>query len=86
MNRPFKTKIIGSVLALCFTSSALVAEAQIEHKSIPPEQLEFFEKNIRPVLVQHCYECHSEEKGKSKGELTLDTRDGIRAGGGSRQA
>jgi len=30
---------------------------------------------------RHCYECHSEEKGKSKGELTLDTRDGIRVGG-----
>jgi hypothetical protein len=81
MNRPLKTKIIGSLVALCFTSTSLVANAQIEHKSIPPEQLEFFEKNIRPVLVQHCYECHSEEKGKSKGELTLDTRDGIRAGG-----
>jgi hypothetical protein len=48
---------------------------------ITPEQLEFFEKKIRPVLVEHCYDCHSEEKGKSKGELTLDSRDGIRAGG-----
>ncbi len=33
------------------------------------------------MLVTHCYECHSEEKGKNKGELTLDTRDGVRAGG-----
>src|SRR5436305_1137801 len=24
-----------------------------------PAQLEFFEKKIRPVLVEHCYKCHS---------------------------
>jgi hypothetical protein len=81
MNRPIKTQLIGRALVLSFVSAMLSANAQIEHKSITPEQLEFFEKNIRPVLVQHCYECHSEEKGKNKGELTLDTRDGIRAGG-----
>jgi len=46
-----------------------------------PDQIEFFENKIRPVLVKNCYDCHSEEKGKNKGELTLDTRDGIRAGG-----
>ena len=68
-----------AVLALALSTAA--SRAQVAHKSITPEQLEFFEKNIRPVLVEHCYDCHSEEKGKSKGELTLDTRDGIRAGG-----
>lgn len=50
-------------------------------KPIPPDQLEFFEKKIRPVLVEKCYDCHSEEGGKIKAELALDTRDGIRAGG-----
>jgi hypothetical protein len=67
------------MLSLACVSAA--AHAQVAHKSITPEQLEFFEKNIRPVLVERCYECHSEEKGKNKGELTVDTRDGIRAGG-----
>lgn len=41
----------------------------------------FFESKIRPVLVEHCYECHSAESGKSKGGLLLDTKNGIRAGG-----
>ncbi len=41
----------------------------------------FFEAKIRPVLVKHCYECHSMESGKSKGGLMLDTKQGIRAGG-----
>src|SRR5690348_385562 len=41
----------------------------------------FFESKIRPVLVKHCYECHSVESGKSKGGLQLDTKLGIRSGG-----
>ncbi|MFO1485021.1 MAG: PSD1 and planctomycete cytochrome C domain-containing protein [Verrucomicrobiaceae bacterium] len=41
----------------------------------------FFEAKIRPVLVKHCYECHSTESGKSKGGLMLDTKAAIRAGG-----
>lgn len=41
----------------------------------------FFESKIRPVLVEHCYECHSTESGKSKGGLLLDTKHGIRSGG-----
>ncbi len=45
------------------------------------EQLAFFEKKIRPVLVDNCYKCHSAEAEKVKGGLTLDTRDGTRKGG-----
>jgi hypothetical protein len=45
------------------------------------EQLAFFEKKIRPVLVGQCYQCHSEESKKEKGGLLLDTREGIRKGG-----
>lgn len=45
------------------------------------EDVTFFESKIRPVLVKQCYECHSVESGKSKGGLTLDTKQGIRSGG-----
>lgn len=45
--------------------------------------LEFFEKRIRPTLVAHCYECHSEKSKIVQGGLYLDTRDGIRRGGDS---
>lgn len=46
------------------------------------EQLAFFEKKIRPVLIEQCYSCHSIEKPeKVKAELLLDTRDGLRTGG-----
>ena len=45
--------------------------------------LEFFEKKIRPVLVKHCYECHSAKSKAIKGALLLDTRVGTRKGGES---
>lgn len=47
------------------------------------EQAAFFEKKIRPVLVDQCYSCHSAKAEKLKGGLSLDTRDGLRAGGDS---
>jgi hypothetical protein len=49
----------------------------------PPDaqSIEFFEMKIRPILVQHCYQCHSAEAKKVKSGLLLDTRDGIRKGG-----
>ena len=46
-------------------------------------QLDFFEKNIRPVLSGSCYECHSQESKKLKGGLLLDTREGLLQGGES---
>jgi hypothetical protein len=45
--------------------------------------VEFFEKKVRPVLVQHCYKCHSAGAKKRKGGLALDTRDAARKGGDS---
>jgi hypothetical protein len=41
----------------------------------------FFESKVRPVLVEHCYECHSREK--TKGGLALDTKQGWEKGGNS---
>ena len=45
--------------------------------------LEFFEKKIRPVLVERCYKCHSAESEKLRGNLHLDTPEGIKKGGES---
>jgi hypothetical protein len=42
-----------------------------------PEGLEYFEANIRPLLVNHCLECHGEDK---QGGLHLDTRAAMLAG------
>jgi len=47
------------------------------------EGIAFFESKIRPVLVEHCYKCHSVGAAKPKGGLLLDSRKTIRAGGDS---
>src|SRR6516225_6998665 len=46
-----------------------------------PEQIEFFEKRIRPVIATHCSECHGE--GRAKGGLRLTTGETLRRGGDS---
>src|SRR5687768_10214134 len=45
------------------------------------EDLEFFEKRVRPVLVERCFECHSGESDKLQGNLRLDSREAVLAGG-----
>ncbi len=47
-------------------------------RAITPEEAEFFEKQIRPVLVEQCYKCHGPEK--QKGDLRLDSRAALLKG------
>src|SRR6185503_1791705 len=42
---------------------------------------EFFEKKVRPVLAERCYECHSHQAKKLKANLHLDSREGMLKGG-----
>lgn len=44
-------------------------------------RLEFFEKKIRPLLVDNCYNCHSANTN-SRGGLRVDDRNGLLVGGG----
>ena len=60
---------------LIFTAAALFCLCfSINAEPFPAEQIEFFESSIRPVLAEHCVECHSAQKAES--ELRLDHRDG----------
>jgi len=45
--------------------------------------IDFFEKRIRPVLVEQCYSCHSRAANKERGGLLVDSRDALRKGGGN---
>lgn len=45
------------------------------------EALEFFEKRIRPILADNCYNCHSADN-KAAGGLRVDDRNGLLTGGG----
>jgi hypothetical protein len=46
-------------------------------------QVAYFERHIRPLLVSHCYSCHSVRAKKRKGGLRLDSRAGWVTGGDS---
>jgi len=46
-------------------------------------EAEFFEKRIRPLLINHCYECHSSESKEIQGHLLVDSRSALRKGGDS---
>lgn len=63
------------------TAHALAADASANAPT--PEQLEFFEAKIRPVLVAHCYECHSAKSPTPRGNMRLDTREALLKGGDS---
>ncbi len=49
----------------------------------PADSVEFFENRIRPVLVEHCYQCHGNDADEIGGSLQLDSSDALRTGGDS---
>lgn len=65
---------------LCAATSTRGAE---EPPTLSQEQLNFFETKIRPVLVEHCYECHAAGAKIVQGGLQVDHRDGLLKGGDS---
>ncbi|MFB0985707.1 MAG: DUF1553 domain-containing protein [Phycisphaerales bacterium] len=45
--------------------------------------IEFFERKIRPIFLDHCLECHGEDPGSLKGDFDISHAAGTRAGGES---
>lgn len=77
-------KALTTLLLLPLAAFAADNDAtEMAHAGISADQLNFFEKKIRPVLVEHCYKCHSSDSEKIKGGLTLDTKQGSLLGGES---
>ena len=74
MHRAFASCLL-TFLALAFTARAA------EPPRASAESLEYFEKNIRPILVDTCYKCHSAQSEKLKGGLFVDTKSGLLKGG-----
>ncbi len=75
-----------TTLALAFAAAIGSATSRAETPGVGPfsvEQLEFFEKRIRPLLVTHCYECHSAGAKKLQAGLRLDFRQALITGGDS---
>jgi hypothetical protein len=83
--RPFLALQARSVAAACLavlvvgpaTADVVRAEAVTGSREAAPvraEDLEFFEAKVRPLLVQHCAECHSAKAGDPEGGLSFDSR------------
>jgi hypothetical protein len=70
-------KIAFCVLVIVVDAAAASAQ------SPSADDLKFFENKIRPVLVKHCYACHSQDAKEVGGKLLLDTHAGLRKGGES---
>ena len=74
VRKPLSLALLGLMLSLSYA----------EESTPNAEQIAFFESKIRPVLVEHCYKCHSAEaleNKKLKGGLYLDSRAGVLTGG-----
>ncbi len=68
-------------VALAFLGG--VCAAATVHSDGDAAGIEFFEKKIRPILVDSCYRCHSLQNQKSKGGLLVDSRPALLKGGDS---
>ncbi len=69
-----------TALGVCLLFCSITLAADQTHTS---EQIEFFEKKIRPVLIEHCYECHAADSKIIQGGLRVDHRVGLIQGGDS---
>lgn len=80
-----RTRRVDIVLIACLFGVQLAfapaALGQPPVKPLKPQELQFFEAKIRPVLVEKCYGCHSVDANMAEGGLRLDSRQAIRQGG-----
>lgn len=83
----FKLRTRGSLGLLSLLVIAITVLVAGDAAANPTDSgLAFFENSIRPVLVKHCYECHSADaaaKGKLQASLSLDSKQGLLTGGES---
>jgi mono/diheme cytochrome c family protein len=69
--------VTGAIL--CATPLLRAADAPPAEAKLDPAAVEFFEKQVKPLLTDNCLKCHGPEK--HKGELRLDSGAGLLAGG-----
>jgi len=70
----------GFLICILFCTSKVFA---VDAPTPTKEQVAFFETKIRPVLVDHCYKCHSADSKIIKGGLRVDSRHALIKGGDS---
>ena len=80
---PLLARCVALLIAFAICGVRFAVAADPEQSAA---EIEFFESRIRPVLVEKCYRCHSQqavEMNQLKGSLLVDSRDGLLKGGDS---
>src|SRR3989454_360052 len=80
MGRMVTSNWFGAALATAWALFA-AAGADTGSTSFSPLQIEFYEKQVQPILAENCYKCHSHEADKIKGGFVLDSREALLKGG-----
>ena len=80
MSRPIP-QLSGHTFAVLFLFALARPSALADGAKPDPAGIAFFENKIRPVLIEHCYQCHSTAANKHKGNLYVDTKAAMRKGG-----
>ena len=76
-----RTTLCPAALILLFLPGSLGLCAEPAAAQPNTAGIDLFEKQIKPVLVNHCYKCHSKATtGGPEGELELDSPVGLRRG------
>jgi hypothetical protein len=71
-----------SAVAIALLPSFLAASEPVAPDPTP-EQIDFFERRVRPLLVEHCDECHGAATDEPGGGLRLTSRESLLRGGDS---
>ena len=66
------------LLTVAVVSASALAVA---YDDFSAQDIEFFEGKVRPLLVKHCYDCHSTDAEKLQAGLYVDSREGMIKGG-----
>jgi hypothetical protein len=78
-----KTALLLAAVCLFIASSKSSAQPADQPAEFSTAELEFFEREVRPLLAANCYECHSVKATKLQGSLLLDSRATAMRGGDS---
>ena len=86
---PIRLQLQGSILGILLPSLRVLLGVSIlwgvtdsratSAKAEQRESVEFFEKQIRPLLAKQCYSCHG--PGQQLSDLCVDSREGLLQGG-----